>query len=43
MSQENFRLISPSGKEQDLPVLKGTTGPDVVDISQLYREQGVFN
>ena len=42
MSQDNFRLISPSGKEQDLPVLKGTTGPDVIDISQLYREQGVF-
>jgi citrate synthase len=42
MSQDNFRLISPSGKEQELPVLTGTTGPDVVDISKLYREQGVF-
>jgi len=42
MSQDNFRLISPGGKEQELPVLKGTIGPDVVDISKLYREQGVF-
>jgi citrate synthase len=26
----------------ELPVRKGTIGPDVVDISRLYREQGVF-
>ncbi len=42
MSQDAFRLTSPDGKELDLPILKGTVGPDVIDISALYREQGVF-
>jgi citrate synthase len=42
MSQDAYRLKSPSGKEMDLPVRSGTTGPDVVDISRLYAEQGVF-
>ena len=42
MSQDAFRLTSPSGDELELPVHKGTVGPDVVDISTLYREQGVF-
>ena len=42
MSQDAFRLISPSGNESELPVRTGTTGPDVLDIGKLYREQGVF-
>ena len=42
MSQDAFRLISPSGTESELPVHSGTTGPDVIDIGKLYREQGVF-
>ncbi len=42
MSQDAFRLTSPSGNELDLPVHKGTVGPDVIDISKLYREQRVF-
>jgi citrate synthase len=42
MSQDAYRLISPSGSELELPVYKGTTGPDVVDIGRLYKEQGVF-
>jgi citrate synthase len=42
MSQDAYRLKSPSGKEMDLPALSGTTGPDVIDISRLYAEQGVF-
>ncbi len=42
MSQDVYRLTSPSGNESELPVHKGTTGPDVVDISKLYSEQGVF-
>ena len=42
MSQDAFRLISPSGNELELPVLSGTTGPDVIDIGHLYRQQGVF-
>jgi citrate synthase len=42
MSQDAYRLKSPSGKEMDLPALSGTIGPDVIDISRLYAEQGVF-
>ncbi len=42
MSQDAYRLISPDGKESELPVHKGSTGPDVIDISRLYRDQGVF-
>ncbi len=42
MSDDGFRLISPSGTESNLPVRTGTTGPDVIDIAKLYKEQGVF-
>ncbi|MDX1499472.1 MAG: citrate synthase [Woeseiaceae bacterium] len=42
MTKDAFRLISPSGKESELPVLSGTVGPDVIDIASLYRDQGVF-
>ena len=42
MSDDVFRLISPSGTESELPVRTGTTGPDVIDIAKLYKEQGVF-
>ena len=42
MSQDAYRLTSPSGSEMDLPVRKGTVGPDVIDIAHLYKEQGVF-
>ena len=41
-SQDAFRLISPGGVESELPVRHGSTGPDVIDIGRLYREQGVF-
>jgi len=42
MSQDAYRLISPKGDEMELPVRSGTTGPDVIDIAKLYKEQGVF-
>ncbi|MDH5454840.1 MAG: citrate (Si)-synthase, partial [Gammaproteobacteria bacterium] len=42
MSQDAYRLISPNGTESALPVRSGTTGPDVIDIASLYKEQGVF-
>ncbi|MDX1509223.1 MAG: citrate synthase [Woeseiaceae bacterium] len=42
MSQDAYRLKSPSGLETELPVHKGTVGPDVIDISKLYAEHGVF-
>jgi citrate synthase len=34
--------ISIGGKTQDLPIMKGTIGPDVVDIAKLYGESKVF-
>jgi hypothetical protein len=34
--------ISVGGKEIEAPVLKGTVGPDVVDIRKLYSQTGVF-
>ena len=34
--------ISIGGKTIDLPVLKGTTGPDVVDIRKFYAESDAF-
>lgn len=42
MSQDAYRLISPSGNEIELPLHAGTTGPGVIDIGRLYREHGVF-
>ena len=42
MSQDAYRLISPSGTESELPVRTGTVGPDLIDIARLYKEQGVF-
>jgi citrate synthase len=42
MTDEAYRLINPDGQELELPVHKGTTGPDVVDIGGLYKNQGVF-
>src|SRR5690242_12070097 len=30
------------GKSWDLPVLKGTLGPDVIDVRKLYTEHGLF-
>ena len=42
MTEQAYRLIAPDGSELELPVHKGTTGPDVVDIGKLYRQQGVF-
>ncbi len=32
----------PTGKTFQLPLLKGTTGPDVIDIRKLYGESGYF-
>ncbi|HXA38562.1 MAG TPA: citrate synthase [Phenylobacterium sp.] len=34
--------ISIGGKTIDLPILKGTTGPDVIDIRKLYAESDAF-
>ena len=43
MTKDSYTLTNPDGTSiLDLPVRKGTLGPDVIDISRLYREQGVF-
>ncbi len=42
MSQDVYRLIGPRGNEMELPVHRGTTGPDVIDVARLYGEKGVF-
>ena len=41
MSDKQAKL-TVGGKELDLPVLEGTTGPDVVDIRKLYGQSGMF-
>ncbi|MBS0504910.1 MAG: citrate synthase [Proteobacteria bacterium] len=34
--------LALGGKDTEFPVLKGTVGPDVVDIRKLYGQTGVF-
>ncbi len=34
--------LSAGGAEYDYPVLKGSVGPDVVDIRKLYGQTGLF-
>src|SRR5688572_24344167 len=34
--------LTVGDKQHDLPILAGTTGPDVVDIRKLYGETGMF-
>ncbi len=34
--------LSVGGKDIDLPIRKGTIGPDVIDISTLYKNSGMF-
>ncbi|MFO1068279.1 MAG: citrate synthase [Geminicoccaceae bacterium] len=38
----NATFTSAGGKPVDLPVLKGTLGPDVIDIRKLYGATGQF-
>src|SRR6202521_4194580 len=43
MTEKKFELTDESsGKKTELPVLSGTIGPAVVDISSLHRDLGVF-
>ncbi len=42
-SSETFTLTdNRSGKTYDLPIMKGTLGPDVIDVRKLYGETGCF-
>jgi len=36
------KLTLPNGKEINLPIKKATIGQDVIDISTLYKESGMF-
>jgi citrate synthase len=38
----NSATLKLNGKDHVMPVLKGTAGPDVVDISALYKDADVF-
>src|SRR5687767_13719072 len=42
MADKTATLKLPDGKSLDFPVLKGTMGPDVVDIRTLYGKSGMF-
>ena len=40
---KHFVLTNPeTGQSWDLPVLNGTTGPDVIDVRKFYGETGSF-
>ena len=34
--------LTVNGKDPQLPVRSGTIGPDVIDVTRLYRETGCF-
>ena len=40
--KNHAKLTLPEGKTIILPVIEGTIGPKVLDISSLYKEAGVF-
>ncbi len=43
MSAKSFELADPAtGTKTQLPVRSGTIGPDVLDIANITRDQGVF-
>jgi len=43
MADKNFKLTNPAtGKTSELPVLKGSLGPDVLNIAAMTKDHGVF-
>lgn len=43
MSKNTVTVIdNRNGKEIELPILESTVGPNVIDISSLYKESGMF-
>ena len=38
----NIQLVSNDGNTTELPILKGTLGPDVIDIRKLYAQTDMF-
>ena len=44
MSQESFTLTdNRNGKQYEYPVLKGTRGPEAVDMRTLFKDSGLFS
>ena len=42
-NNKNFaKLLLPNNKTIELPIIEGTVGPQVIDISSLYKETGMF-
>ena len=41
-NNSNIQLVSNDGNTTELPVLKGTLGPDVIDIRKLYAQTDMF-
>ncbi len=39
---ESAKLVLPNGKEILLPIRKASVGQDVIDITSLYKESGMF-
>lgn len=35
-------IDNATGKKIELPVISGTTGPDVIDVRRLYQDTGYF-
>ncbi len=35
-------IDNSNGRRYELPILKGTTGPDVIDVRKLYQDTGYF-
>ncbi len=43
MTDRHYELKDPAdGSSRKLPVIEGTQGPVAIDVSQLYRDQGIF-
>src|ERR1044072_8049046 len=40
--EKNATLKLPDGKTLEFPVLKGSVGPEVIDIRKLYGQSGMF-
>jgi len=41
-ANNSAKLTLPNGKEIELPIHKASVGQDVIDISSLYKESGLF-
>ena len=42
MSDKEYAVLKYNGKDYNLPILKSSIGPDVIDIKTLYSESKVF-